>query len=76
MGRQLAPRKVMKDQAMLVDCCNNLNSECHCFLSQIAYEAIANIRTVKSLNLEETMENLFTEKLQAPHKYAAKCMHI
>ena len=37
--------------------------------SQIVYEAIANIRTVASLSLEERMGNLFVEKIQAPHKY-------
>jgi len=35
----------------------------------VAYEAIANIRTVASLNLESKMENLFEEKLHAPHRY-------
>ena len=40
------------------------------FHIQIAYEAIANIKTVASFNLEEKMENLFKEKLHAPHKYA------
>ena len=43
---------------------------CTCHVLQIAYEAIANIRTVKSLNLEEKMGNRFGEKLQTPLKYA------
>ena len=37
--------------------------------TQIAYEAIANIRTVASLGLEERMGNLFEEKILGPHKY-------
>ena len=38
-------------------------------VSQIAYEAIANIRTVASLGLEEKMGNLFEDKIRRPHKY-------
>lgn len=39
------------------------------YSSQIAYEAIANIRTVVSLGLEDRMGNLFVEKIHGPHKY-------
>ena len=39
------------------------------YLSQVAYEAIANVRTVVLLGLEDKMANLFVEKIHGPHKY-------
>jgi len=42
----------------------------HSSLTQIAYEAIVNIRTVASLTLEKKLGDLFEEKLKAPFKYA------
>ena len=39
------------------------------YSSQVAYEAITNVRAMVSLGLEDKMANLFVEKIHDPHKY-------